>query len=86
MHGRTAVSQQAVERALGKLLTDEAFRTRFFAAPGTACWEAGLPLSAVEPVAEARELVGRQPRLSGSRAGGERVMVAWGYLRARVSP
>jgi hypothetical protein len=54
MHGRTAVSQQAVERALGKLLTDEAFRARFFAAPESACWEAGLPLSALELEALAR--------------------------------
>jgi hypothetical protein len=43
-----AVTQQGVERALGKLLTDEAFRERFFVAPGSACWEAGLALSPVE--------------------------------------
>jgi hypothetical protein len=42
------VSQQAVERTLGKLLTDEAFRERFFAAPDLASWEVGLQLSAVE--------------------------------------
>ncbi len=42
------MTQRAVERALGKLLTDEAFRQRFFAAPAAACWEAGLSLSAVE--------------------------------------
>jgi len=29
----TAVTQQAVERALGKLLTDENFRGRFFSRP-----------------------------------------------------
>jgi hypothetical protein len=42
------VTQQAVERALGKLLTDENFRERFFAGPGLACWEAGFALSPVE--------------------------------------
>ena len=42
------MSQQAVERALGKLLTDETFRERFFAAPETAAWEAGLALSPAE--------------------------------------
>jgi|ERR687891_1098830 hypothetical protein len=42
------MSQQAVERTLGKLLTDEAFRERFFAAPELASWEVGLQLSAVE--------------------------------------
>jgi hypothetical protein len=42
------VSQQAVERALGKLLTDETFRERFFATPETAAWEAGLALSSAE--------------------------------------
>jgi hypothetical protein len=45
---RTAVTQQAVERALGKLLTDENFRERFFAGPELACWEAGFALSPVE--------------------------------------
>jgi len=45
---RTAVTQQAVERALGKLLTDENFRERFFAGPELACWEAGFALSTVE--------------------------------------
>ena len=42
------MTQQAVERALGKLITDEAFRERFFAAPIAACLEAGLTLSAAE--------------------------------------
>jgi len=42
------VSQNAVERTLGKLATDEEFRTRFFENPGAATWEAGLPLSSVE--------------------------------------
>jgi hypothetical protein len=42
------VSQQSVERTLGKLLTDPAFRERFFAEPGLASWEAGLPLTAME--------------------------------------
>ena len=42
------MTQQAVERALGKLITDEAFRERFFAAPIAACLEAGLTLSTAE--------------------------------------
>ena len=44
----TAVSQQAVERALGKLLTDENFRDRFFTNPELATWEAGFTLSSIE--------------------------------------
>jgi len=42
------VSQNAVERTLGKLATDDEFRARFFENPEAATWEAGLPLSAVE--------------------------------------
>jgi hypothetical protein len=42
------VTQQAVERTLGKLLTDEAFRERFFANPEAASWEAGFALSPTE--------------------------------------
>jgi len=42
------VTQQAVERTLGKLLTDEAFRDRFFAKPEAASWEAGFSLSPIE--------------------------------------
>ena len=42
------MTQDSVERALGKLLTDEAFCTRFFAAPAAACRDAGLTLSPVE--------------------------------------
>jgi ribosomally synthesized peptide len=42
------VTQDSVERTLGKLLTDEAFRERFFAAPAEACREAGLSLSSGE--------------------------------------
>jgi hypothetical protein len=42
------VTQQAVERALGKLLTDENFREQFFAGPEVACWGAGFVLSPVE--------------------------------------
>jgi hypothetical protein len=43
-----SVSQNAVERTLGKLATDEEFRARFFENPAAATWEAGLPLSPVE--------------------------------------
>src|SRR5882724_8140024 len=42
------VSQNAVERTLGKLATDDEFRARFFENPAVATWEAGLPLSPVE--------------------------------------
>jgi hypothetical protein len=48
------VTQQAVERALGKLLTDENFRERFFENPEAASWEAGLALSPIELEALAR--------------------------------
>jgi hypothetical protein len=42
------MTQQAVERAIGKLVTDADFRERFYANPEKATWEAGLPLSGVE--------------------------------------
>ena len=42
------MTQQAVERALGKLLTDENFRERFFENPEAAGWEAGISLSPTE--------------------------------------
>jgi hypothetical protein len=42
------VTQHAVERALGKLLTDEGFRERFFVTAVTACRDAGLTLSPTE--------------------------------------
>ena len=42
------MTQQAVERAIGKLVTDAEFRERFYVNPEKATWEAGLPLSGVE--------------------------------------
>jgi hypothetical protein len=42
---RCILSQLAVERTIGKLATDPRFRTRFFANPEAATWEAGLQLS-----------------------------------------
>jgi len=41
------VTQQTVERALGKLLTDENFRERFFTNPEIATWEVGFTLSPI---------------------------------------
>ena len=42
------MSQQVVERTLGKLLTDESFRERFLTAPGVAALQAGRRLSDIE--------------------------------------
>jgi len=42
------MSQDAVERTLGKLLTDESFRERFFTAPRVTVGAAGLRLSDIE--------------------------------------
>src|SRR5260370_35885271 len=46
--GRCGMSQHAVERTLGKLLTDESFRERFFTTPRETAWAAGLRLSDIE--------------------------------------
>jgi hypothetical protein len=42
------MSQRAVEQVLGKLLTDEEFRRRFFEDPHCACVLSGFELSPVE--------------------------------------
>ena len=42
------MSQRDVERTLGRLLTDAAFRRDFFSNPARACLEAGLQLLAHE--------------------------------------
>lgn len=42
------MTQHAVERTIGKLVTDADFRARFFSGPAAATWEAGLTLSPVE--------------------------------------
>jgi hypothetical protein len=51
------MSQRAVEQILGKLLTDEEFRRRFFEDPHCACFRSGFELSPVE-----LEAVMRTPR------------------------
>jgi len=48
------MSQAAVERTLGKLITDECFRVQFFKDPAAASLQAGLELSRVELNALAR--------------------------------
>lgn len=40
--------QTAVEKALGKLVTDESFRVRFFRDPAAASFSTGLELSQAE--------------------------------------
>ncbi len=42
------MSQAAVERVLGKLVTDESFRARFFLDPAVVSFSAGLELSQAE--------------------------------------
>ncbi len=42
------MSQAAVEKTLGKLITDECFRHHFFKDPGAASFAAGLELSRAE--------------------------------------
>ncbi len=42
------MTQNILERTIGKLVTDEQFRMQFFANPAAATWEAGLPLFPVE--------------------------------------
>ena len=42
------MSQRAVERAVGKLVTDEGFRAAFYRAPSIAVLRAGLDLSVDE--------------------------------------
>ena len=42
------MSQRAVERALGKMITDDGFRHQFFRNPRGACFQAGLELSGEE--------------------------------------
>jgi hypothetical protein len=42
------MTQHAVERTIGKLVTDADFRARFFSDPAAASWASGLALSPVE--------------------------------------
>lgn len=48
------MSQAAVERLLGKLVTDEAFRARFFRDPAAASFASGIAASPSELEALAR--------------------------------
>jgi hypothetical protein len=48
------MSQRGVERALGKLVTDEAFREAYFQDPDAAAWRAGIELSREEAAALSR--------------------------------
>ncbi len=48
LEGGPAMSQAAVERTLGKLITDECFRDRFFKDPAAATFCAGLELTCGE--------------------------------------
>jgi hypothetical protein len=48
------MSQAAVERVLGKLVTDESFRVRFFRDPVEVSFAAGLQLSRAEVEALSR--------------------------------
>jgi hypothetical protein len=48
------MSQAAVERVLGKLVTDESFRVRFFRDPMVVSFAAGLQLSRAEVEALSR--------------------------------
>ncbi len=65
------MSQCAVEQVLGKLLTDEGFRRRFFEDPHRACFPFGLRLSPVELEAVMR--IPRTPLAALSRSLDDRI-------------
>lgn len=58
------MSQQSVERALGKMVTDEAFRNDFFTDPERASLNAGLDL-----LSDEMEALRRVPRQMLDRLG-----------------
>jgi hypothetical protein len=60
------MSQGAVEKTIGKLVTDECFRGRFFRDPAGASFSAGLELSQAELDALSRLPVKAIARFSGS--------------------
>lgn len=65
------MSQCAVEQVLGKLLTDEGFRHKFFEDPQRACFLFGLKLSPVELEAVTR--IPRTPLAALSRCLDDRI-------------
>lgn len=72
------MSQEAVERTIGKLATDAEFCARFFVDPAVATWEAGLrlstgeieALSALSPAAVTRFSQSLDSRIVRLRPGG----------------
>jgi hypothetical protein len=65
------MSQRAVEQLLGKLLTDEEFRRRFFEDPKCTCFLSGFELSPVELEAVMR--TPRPPLVALSRSLDDRI-------------
>jgi len=76
------MSQHAVEQTLGKLLTDESFRERFFTNPRETVWAAGLRLSDIELSA----LSGLSPAALRSFGASLDPRICWLCLTTESSP